>query len=71
MGGLCDVKLEIKYEIEEVTRFRIVRKYLSDTSFGRTVGHSLHYGEFENKADAEKVREALELSVAHRVQEVV
>lgn len=65
------MKLEIEYEIEEVTRYRITRKYRLDGAFGFGVGDSWHYGEFNNRTDAEKVKEALELSVAHRAQKVL
>ena len=62
------MKIEVEYKIEEFTRFRIVRHDKADGVLGYSAGGGWNYGEFSSRRDAEKVKEALEMSAMHRVQ---
>lgn len=68
------MKLEIEYEIKEVTRYVIYRKYhIEDGAGDYTAGFDVgdDCGEFKRKADAEKVRDALEADIARKVRGVL
>lgn len=55
------MKIEITYEIREVTRYQIFRSDKSEGGGRFTSGFScVPLGEFERRDDAEKVRDALD-----------
>ncbi len=62
------MELKIEYRIEEITRYKLTRRYYHD---GRLLevdlGHS--FGQFESRADAERIRDALEADVRRKIAE--
>lgn len=71
------MKLEIKFEIVEVTRYKIVRSNSFDNREGAGLKFQTggdfggNYGEFEYRHNAEMVKDALEASLATRIMSSV
>ena len=67
------MKMELTYEIQEVTRYRIVRKHefegAGNFTSGFDTGHT--YGEFDNRDKAETVKAALEANAASQLMKAV
>ena len=67
-----NMKLEVKYEIKEITKFVICKTVSLENnelvSNWWEVGDGDFHGEFRHKSDAEKVRDALEADIARKVR---
>lgn len=67
------MKLEVRYEIKEITRYVIWRHEDLDSPeiISRGVGFGNGCGEFEDRRDAERVRDALEADIGRQIRKVI
>ncbi len=63
------MKLEVTYTVEEIIRYQVSRQFTGDGPAGWTMGTDCGVGDFKRKADAERVRDALEADAERRVRQ--
>ena len=59
------MKIDVEFSVEEVTRYKITRRFHpeGDNDFSAGFDMGSQYGEFETRAAAEHVREALSATI--------
>ena len=67
------MKIEVEFRVEEVTRYKIVRHYETDSDGFYSTGFDVggQYGEFETRGAAERVKEALDATLGNKLRQAL